>query len=205
MIPSIASIVQTRLLIAALLRIFVVFLWLNSLAPIVYWITDWINNGGSPHSFHLSTVISFFVTSFAGIAVFVFAAPLSRVFVPLRFMASCPRCRYRLVGSQECRCPECGLPLPEELIAQISEIDGERGFEYSATTERARVLFGIGIGGIGVSALLIVVGLATEFASPGRTGFTSGSGFIVAFIGVVTLLCFLLLTSLAAKMNRPSG
>lgn len=202
MIPSLTSIVQTRLLIAALLKVVAVFLWLSALSSPAYWITTWISSGFRARGLPVSTLASFAVTIAAGVALFLLAAPLSRAFVPLRFLAMCPRCRYPLVGSQECRCPECGLPLPEEFVDQFSALDISRDFEPSPAMNRANLLLATGIGGIVVSSLLVVIGLVSELASSGSSGFTSGAGFIFAFVGVATLLCFMLLASFAAKMRR---
>lgn len=202
MIPSLASIVQMRILVAALLKVVAVFLCFSAFGPLTYWLFEGISNANLFDGLYRSMIVSFITAIVPGIALFVFASPLSRAFVPMRYLSMCPRCRYPLVDAQEHRCSECGLPFPKEFVDQLPMLDDESRFAGSIPGQRAKLLFGIGIACGVASSLLILIGLASVIVTPSGAGNTQGDGFLAVFIGVIGLLFSSLPASLSIKMKQ---
>jgi hypothetical protein len=143
--------------------------------------------------YYRSEIVSIVSLVSAGMLAFVVASPLSRAFVPMRYMTTCPRCHYPLVNSQDCRCPECGISLPRDFLEQISFVDVESRVANAKYRNGFNPLLLIAYVGIPLSTLLAVLGSLTELNHFMKRGTFAGVGYILALIGLIMLVCFVLL------------
>ncbi len=124
MIPNASEVIRRRWTIATVLRVLSIPVFLSAAIPILSWIAEGIQDSDLLDvSWYWPRMFSGAVLMIGGAAGFALAGLIARFVVPARDGVRCPRCRYRLEGLVEARCPECGLTLTPEFLGVPGEPD----------------------------------------------------------------------------------
>jgi hypothetical protein len=135
MVPSAAEIMRRRHQWESRLRALSLCMLIFALFPLLSWLAEGLADEDlTEYLYYLPRIVAFLL-SIAVAAFGRFAGrSLARWIVPIPDVR-CPRCDYRLDHLSAPRCPECGLPLPDELVKPNDEspVAGETGIERGET------------------------------------------------------------------------
>ncbi|MEM0983153.1 MAG: hypothetical protein AAGI17_04285 [Planctomycetota bacterium] len=135
MIPDASEIVRRRWAVAIALRVCAIVPLSVGTGMLVWWLSEGIMDGDLLWmGYYGARIIAGGVQVGFALLFLAFAAPLSRLFVPIVKSLRCPNCRYEIAGLVQPGCPECGLELTEEFLG------GHRSPKPSYSPEERRVM-----------------------------------------------------------------
>lgn len=115
MLPTVRDIIKVRLHVMGMVRVLALAVVCFGLLTLLGWIEEGIADSDLWSSYYHGVIARGVVTIGLGVGLFLFAAPISRLMVPFYPDVRCPWCGYIVAGLRAGRCPECALPVPEEL------------------------------------------------------------------------------------------
>jgi hypothetical protein len=129
MVPDTKTLLAFRALSVGLIRLASLLFIPAGLVPLASWLMEGLRDDDLFWwSYYYERIVTGGLFILGGVLCFALARPLSRLAVPIRpprWPPRCPACRYRLVTLARPICPECGLPLPEEFVADSAKPEGQ--------------------------------------------------------------------------------
>lgn len=127
MIPSAEQVIRRRWLLGTWFRVGGVFLIIAAVPSLASWLAEGMRDGDLfDLEYYAGRMLVSAMGLIGGPIFLAFAGAIAWLAVPVqRGPLRCPGCNYELVGLQTPQCPECGLPLSQNLIDASKVAVGE--------------------------------------------------------------------------------